>query len=254
MHKVNYKFIIQYDGSRYLGWQRLGGKENERTIQSILEEILSVYLKETIAITGSGRTDAGVHALGQVANCHSGTIVSPENMKMEVNQLLPEDVRIIQVEKVTPNFHSRYDATAKVYQYQIDVGEKQNVFTRKYTTHIPKMLDITNMEKAAASLIGVHDFKGFATSVKERANTIRELYEITFQRKGNQVNILFYGNGFLYNMVRIMAGTLVEVGLGKMSLGDVLSILEKKDRQLAGPTLSGQGLFLKKVFYEKSNL
>ncbi len=256
-NKRNIKMILEYDGSGYAGWQRLGTITGKRSIQSILEEHLSGYLKEDIKLIGSGRTDAGVHALGQVANFHCFSEISVADMKAALNTLLPEDIKVHCIEEADKEFHSRYWAKSKSYEYRIDQGQVQGVFTRKYTCHVPEPLDTEAMRKGAAFLIGTHDFKAFSTDRKDGRTTVRTIENINIYRPGNtkyqspsgEIRIAVTGDGFLYNMVRIIIGTLIETGRGIKKPEEVLGILEGKNRQQAGVTVSSQGLFLVEVRY-----
>ncbi|MDF2589330.1 MAG: tRNA pseudouridine synthase [Anaerocolumna sp.] len=253
----NIKILLMYDGNSYSGWQRLGLSEKNNSIQGILEETISSYLGEEIHITGSGRTDAGVHALGQVANFKSNTKIKLSALMEDINRKLPEDIRILKIEYVDNDFHSRYSAVSKTYEYRIDTGERQSVFSRKYTYHVPETLNIENMKKAAEYLIGTHDFKAFSTDRKDLKSTVRTIYDINIYKplikdnchNQNELRIQVTGNGFLYNMVRIITGTLISVGEGKMPANDIELILKNKKREMAGITLNPQGLFLIKVRY-----
>lgn len=248
----NIKMTIMYDGSRYYGWQKLGADDQGRTIQNILEIMLGKLLGEKTAVIGSGRTDAGVHAYGQVANFHTNSQAQVDELKETLNVSLMqsnESIVITSMEAVSSKFHSRYDASSKLYEYQIDTGEKACVFTRNYAASIPETLNLDPMRKAASYLIGVHDFVGFSSEKPGKRNTVREIYELNIQQKKNMISVGIKGNGFLYNMVRIITGTLVEVGKSTMKPEQILEILDQKDRQLAGPTMSSNGLFLKEVWY-----
>ncbi len=256
--KRNIKIIIEYDGSGYSGWQRLGKTAadavdkavNKPSIQTVLEDSLSRLLDEDIKLIGSGRTDASVHALGQVSNFYSYTKLSLKEVLIGTNRLLPEEIAILDIEEVDLDFHSRYSAKAKTYEYRIYMGETQSVFLRKYTYHEPNVLNIENMKKAASFLVGTHDFKGFSTNRKDCKSTVRTIEDIYFHVNGNVLSIGITGNGFLYNMVRIIIGTLIEIGEGSRGADDMLDILSSKDRQKAGFTVSGHGLFLYQVRYE----
>lgn len=256
--KRNIKIIIEYDGSRYSGWQRLGktaedaiGKSNKKpSIQAVLEDSFSRLLEEDIKLIGSGRTDAGVHALGQVANFYSYTKLPLREMLIGINKLLPEDIAVVDINEVDFDFHSRYSAKAKTYEYRIYMDETQSVFLRKYTYHEPNRLNIEHMKKAASYLVGTHDFKGFSTDRRDGKSTVRTIEDIYFRVNGNVLRIGITGNGFLYNMVRIIIGTLIEIGEGNRGTDDMLNILRNKDRQKAGITVSGHGLFLYQVCYE----
>lgn len=261
MNMRNIKLIIMYDGSGYAGWQRLGITDKKLSIQTVLEECLSECLEEEVNIIGSGRTDAGAHALGQVANFHCSSKLSVAEMSQEFNSALPNDIAILHIEEVGKAFHSRYLAKAKTYEFRIDQGETQSVFTRKYTYHVRVALNIDAMLEAATHLIGTYDFKAFSTDRKDGKSTIRTIETIKignyFEKvednkegmSSDHLRITITGDGFLYNMVRIIVGTLLEIGEGKRRPENICHILESKDRQMAGITVSSQGLFLLNVRY-----
>lgn len=246
--KCNYKIVLAYDGSRYDGWQKQGNTDN--TIQGKLEAVIGRMLGEAVEVCGSGRTDAGVHALAQTANFHGETSMTEGEIKDYLNRYLPEDIGILSVEKISPRFHSRLSACEKTYLYQIETGNKANVFERKYVYCLGKTLDLERMRRGAALLLGERDFKSFCSNKRMKKSTIRNLISISIEEKGSKVLIRYRGNGFLYNMVRILTGTLIEIGLGDRKAEDVIRILEKKDRAAAGPTAPAQGLFLEKVEYK----
>lgn len=249
----NWKMTLMYDGSRYAGWQRQGGMEKRPSIQGIIEAALSGILGESIGITGAGRTDAGVHALGQTANFHTRNHMDGQQLKKELNQSLPEDIKVKEIELAPNDFHSRYGALKKIYEYHLEAGERPWVFRRKYAAHIENMPDVEKMQKAASCFLGRHDFKGFSSSMSDGRGTSRTIYDIQIIRDGKQHLIIrFIGDGFLYHMVRLLAGTLVEVGLGRKTLKDVEEILKKGDRQRAGPLMPGKGLFLVSIIYKNN--
>lgn len=245
----NIRLIIEYDGSRYQGWQRLGGDSNKNTIQGKLETVLSKMTKEDIKIIGSGRTDAGVHAYGQVANFHTDTSFSCQQIKEYLTKYLPSDIGILKVEEAGERFHSRLNAKSKTYLYRIAIPDVPNVFEHKYLWKFPEPLDISRMKKAADYYIGSHDFKGFSSIKKTKKSTIREIYSVSIQQTEREIQIIYQGNGFLHNMVRILTGTLVEIGQGTMNPEDILEVYQTKDRKNAGMTAPPQGLFLVKVEY-----
>ena len=245
----NIRLMIEYDGSRYQGWQRLGGDSNTNTIQGKLETVLSKMTKEDIKITGSGRTDAGVHAYGQVANFHTNSLYSCKEFKESLTKYLPSDIGILKVEEAGDRFHSRLNAKSKTYLYRISLPEVPNVFDRKYLWKFPESLDVTRMQQAANYFIGIHDFKGFSSIKKTKKSTIREIYSVFIQQTDQEIQITYKGNGFLHNMVRILTGTLVEIGRGTMNPEDILEVYQTKDRKKAGMTAPPQGLFLVKVEY-----
>jgi tRNA pseudouridine38-40 synthase len=255
-NKRNIKMVLQYDGSGYAGWQRLGVITGKRPIQSVVEECLSNYLRQDIKVIGSGRTDAGVHALGQVANFYCDIGLSVDDMLKELNKRLPEDIRVLLLNEADQEFHSRFCAKLKTYEYRIATGEAQSVFTRKYTLHVPEPLNVTAMKKASEYLLGTRDFKAFSTDRKDGKTTVRTIEGIQIvkinplhNKSSEEIRIAITGDGFLYNMVRIIIGTLIETGKGIRPPEDMIKVLEGKDRQLAGITVSSQGLFLLNVSY-----
>ncbi len=250
---MNYRLKIQYDGTRYKGWQRQGGAGgSDATIQGKLEAVLSRYVSKEIQIDGAGRTDAGVHAIEQVANVHLPEEMSgsPEELKEYLNSYLPEDIRVTAVERAGERFHSRLNATGKRYEYHIVKVTGENVFQRKYAWKMLGILDVEQMKKAAEFLVGKHDFRSFCSKPSKKKSTIRTVRAITFDETEQELTISFEGDGFLYNMVRILVGTLVEVGLGKRTPEEMTEILERKERKYAGETAPAQGLFLAKVYYD----
>lgn len=242
----NYKMTIQYDGGRYSGWQRQGNTSS--TIQGKLEQALTRLIGQEIELSGSGRTDGGVHALGQVANFRAKAFLDCEKFRKQLNEALPEDIYVSDLRLAGERFHARFSAKEKVYRYTIETGAERNVFARKYVYHLPEVLDIGRMQDTAALLLGTHDFKGFSTG-RTKKTTVRHLSSIDIRREGANVTLTFTGNGFLYNMVRILAGTLIEVGLGQRAPESVLSVLETGDRSGAGFTAPAQGLCLMEVRY-----
>lgn len=244
---INYKMVIAYDGSRYNGWQKQGNTKD--TIQGKLEKVLEKLEGREVEVIGAGRTDAGVHALGQVANVKLESKINGETLLQYLNQYLPEDIAVLSVKEVPMRFHSRLNATEKTYLYRIYRSEIPNPFIRKYTVTITEELDIEKMRMAAELLIGEHDFKSFCSLKKSKKSTIRTLYSITIEEIEEEIRISVRGNGFLYHMVRIIVGTLLEVGTGKKKPEEIEQILEKGERQAAGRTAPAHGLFLKEVKY-----
>ena len=243
----NIKMTVEYDGSRYKGFQRL--KDNDMTIQGKIETVLSKMTNEDIEIIGSGRTDMGVHALGQVVNFKTNSTDSIEKMQKYLYEYLPEDIVIRNIEETSERFHSRYNAKSKIYLYRIDNNKFHSTFNRRYSYHVEKKLDIDLMIKGSKFLIGEHDFTSFASSKSKKKSNIREIYSIEIKKNKNLIEIYIEGNGFLYNMVRIIAGALVDVGLGKKSPEDIKTMLEAKNRVKASDTAPSKGLFLYKVNY-----
>jgi len=237
---------VQYDGSRYSGWQRQGNTDN--TIQYKLEKTISEMLGETIEVAGSGRTDAGVHALGQVANFKTEQRLVLEDFYQTINEMLPGDIAVTSVGVASPRFHARLSAKEKTYRYSIRNDVAPDVFGRRYQYQIKEPLDLGAMKAAAQLFIGTYDFKGFSTGHTKKS-TIRAIKTVDIKVDGSLIEIYFTGNGFLYNMVRIMTGTLLEVGLGQRSPESILRVFETKDRKDAGFTAPPQGLCLMEVMY-----
>lgn len=247
--KKNYKMVIQYDGMRYDGWQRQGNTGN--TIQSRLEAVLGRMTGQQVEVQGSGRTDAGVHAIAQTANAHLDTDKSLQEIVSYVNQYLPEDIALTQLEQAPERFHARLNATGKVYTYWIETAPKCcPVFQRKYVYTLGEKLDVEAMRKAAKLLCGTHDYKSFCSKKNLKKSSVRTVKTISFHERGSQLEIHVVGSGFLYHMVRILVGTLVEVGLGKRKAESMKEILEARDRQAAGATAPACGLFLTAVMYD----
>ncbi len=246
----NVKIKIAYDGGNYIGWQKQGKDDsNRKTIQEVIEKTLSNFLKEKIEIIGSGRTDKGVHAMGQVANFKTKSKISLGELQSEVNEMLPNDIVIRRIEKMGEDFHSRYKAVGKVYAYKIYNDDKINPFKRKHYYFKKEKLNIEAMEKGANLLIGEHDFIGFSSVKKGNKSTVRKIEKIEIIKNDKDVEIYIHGNGFLYNMARIIVGTLVEVGEGSRNINTITSILEGKERSMAGRTIPPHGLYLQKVIY-----
>lgn len=245
----NIRLLMEYDGTRYDGWQRLGKNSGKNTIQGKLEDVLSRMTGEAVEISASGRTDAGVHARGQVANFHTETAMSCMDIQNYLNHYLPEDIGILEVKDVQERFHSRLNARGKMYRYRVVEGETPCVFDRKYVCRWPKPLDVQAMNAGAALLVGRRDFLAFSSVKKTKKSTVRELYSVDVYRHGREIFMDFYGNGFLYHMVRIMAGTLLEIGSGERRPEEIKTILESGDRQMAGVMAPALGLCLMEVEY-----
>lgn len=245
----NYKILLQYDGTRYNGWQRQKNVQN--TIQGKVEDLLSKMTGKQIEINGAGRTDAGVHAYGQVANVILDTEKNEAEIQAYMNRYLPEDIVVARVEAVEYRFHSRLNATGKEYWYCIQNGPVRDPFKRKYTWYIEETLNLDAMREAKNYLIGKHDFKSFCSNQRMKKSTERTIYSIHIDKKKDAIAIKLCGDGFLYNMVRIIVGTLVEIGNGTRNPEEMAEILMKKDRQTAGITAPAHGLYLMEVFYDK---
>lgn len=243
----NYRMTIQYDGSRYNGWQRQVNTKN--TIQEKIEAILMVLMEREIKIHGSGRTDAGVHSLGQTANFHGNTNKTMEQIKDYLNQYLPEDICVSDVKEASDRFHSRLNVVKKVYRYRIQKAGTYHVMNRKYVMQAEGDLNIDAIRKAADTLIGEHDFMSFCANRRMKKSTIRTIHSIDVQEVEDEVVIDYCGNGFLHQMVRIITGTLVEVGMGVKNPEEMIQILNGKDRSLAGFSAPAKGLTLLEVIY-----
>lgn len=268
MERQNYRFLIQYEGTRYSGWQKLSGKE--QTIQGKLENILERMTGEPVTVIGSGRTDAGVHAKGQVANAHLAVNLSEKDILDYINAYLPEDIAVLEVTKVSEEFHSRHHAVEKCYLYRVSTARVTDVFKRRYVYEYGKgkksgrtlekeriaakkeaeeILDLAAMRKAAALLVGEHDFQGFCGRKIKKKSTVRNIYSIEIEEEPGEIRFYYRGNGFLFHMIRIITGTLLEIGAGKRKPEDVERILMSKERQEAGETVPAKGLTLLWVRY-----
>ncbi len=245
--KRNYKFVLSYDGSRYSGWEHQ--PSTDLTIQGKLENVLSRMTDQPVEVIGAGRTDAGVHARAMTANARLETSLTPEKIRDYMNQYLPDDICVREVREASERFHSRYNATGKTYCYTCYVGELKPVFQRKYVTVLKEVPDVDLMRRAAADLLGTHDFASFCSNPRMKKSTVRKVDVIDIERKGSYLTFTYHGTGFLQHMVRILTGTLIEVGLGKRSPDSMPELLEAKKRALAGPTMPAGGLCLMKVEY-----
>lgn len=244
----NIKMTIEYDGGRYLGWQKLG--DSNKTIQGKIENILTQMTGNKTEIVGSGRTDAGAHAKGQIANFKTTSDMEFGEMLDYLSRYLPQDIVVKELEEVPERFHAQYNAVGKKYSYYVWNNVIPSAFERNYSFHYPQQLDIDKMNKACSKLVGTHDFIGFSSLKKSKKSTVRKIDEITIQKEGNLLHFTFVGEGFLYNMVRIMMGTLLEIGSGMMEPESIDAIFESKTRSDAGITVPSQGLFLDEVYYD----
>ena len=243
----NIKLLIEYDGTNYQGWQV---QPKGRTIQGILEEKLGLLTGQPVQLFGSGRTDSGVHALGQVAHFKTQSQMDIRTIQKALNSLLPHDIVIQKAEEVGEGFHARKHSKSKIYEYRILNRILRSTFHRGYVWHIPQKLNLTEMKKATQSLIGEHDFSAFRTVGSPTRTTVRRVIRAEWKRgRDGLIRFEIEANGFLKQMVRSIIGTLVEVGKGRMKAEDLRKILNSKDRKEAGPTAPAQGLFLKKVKY-----
>ena len=240
-----YFIYLAYDGTNYHGWQI---QPNGISVQECLMKALSTFLRCEIEVVGAGRTDAGVHARGQVASVKLSKLYDPQEMKDSLNRYLPEDIRIVKVELVRNGFHARKSAKGKKYEYYIDCREKPDVFSRRYCYHYPEKLDIEAMREAVPYLLGPKNFTSF-TDDKDCKDPIRKITNIKIVSSGEKVRITFYGTGFLYHMARILTGTLLEIGTGKREASMLPVVIAAEDRSLAGFLAPARGLFLRKVYY-----
>ncbi len=245
---------IEYDGTNYHGWQtqRLktaSAKQTVKTIQETIEKVLKKILREKIKIFASGRTDAGVHARGQMANFKTAKKIPLKKIKTALNSLLPPDIRIKSISRISNDFHARYSAKSKVYRYTILNQSDNHVFTRNYAMHVLKPLNVALMQREAKVLLGKRDFKSFQASDKRQGKSIRTMKKIRIKKQNNFVFVDFEADGFLYNMVRNIVGTLVKIGKGKLPAGSLKKILALKNRKYAGPPAPAKGLCLEKVKY-----
>ena len=244
--KQNYKLTVAYDGSRYYGWEH---QPDKPTIQGKLEDVLSRMTDAPVDVIGAGRTDAGVHAKAMTANAVLDTALSPEDIRDYMNRYLPDDICVREVRAASERFHARYKAVGKTYCYTCYVGALKPVFDRKYVLTLDGVPDVAAMQRAAALLVGEHDFKSFCGNPKMKKSTVRLVDRIEIVQKRDYLYLNFHGTGFLQNMVRILVGTLLEVGYGKRPAEEMPEILEAKDRTRAGYTVPPQGLCLVKVDY-----
>ena len=253
MMRQNYHLTIAYDGSRYYGWEHQ--PEQPLTIQGMLEQALLSYVGEPIEIFGAGRTDAGVHARGMSAHARlwemndDRRMRSDEEIREGINAHLPEDIRVVEIRRAGKGFHARYNALGKTYRYTCYVGENKPVFERKYVYTLNEKPDIERMRKAAEILVGEHDFASFCTNAKEMKSTVRRVDLIEIRLEGSYLTFTYHGSGFLQHMVRILTGTLLEVGFHKREILDMKVLLEKGERASAGFMAPAKGLCLEKVDY-----
>ncbi len=243
----NLKIILEYDGTAYHGWQR---QANGLTIQQVLEEKIAVIIGEAVKIIGSGRTDAGVHALGQVAHFKTAATLPEIHFLKGINSVLPRDIAVKALQEVAPSFHARYDAKSKVYRYQIVSGSVRPVLLRQYAWHIPGTLDLERIREAAVHFMGTHDFSSFCSVHSDAPDHIRTILDIQIKTGSHGLIIIeIEADGFIRHMVRGIVGTLVEVGRGKRLVSDMQLIMLTKNRSQGGMTAPPQGLFLKEVKY-----
>lgn len=244
--KRNIKLTLEYDGTDYCGWQI---QPNAKSIQETIERSIKKLTGEVVSVIGSGRTDSRVHALGQVANFSTASTIPIDNFRMALNSVLPADISVKQAEQVEDDFHSRYSAIGKEYKYFIYASKVRSPIKRNYSCFINYSLDTESMAKALECFLGTHDFSGFMSTGSSISGTVRTIHEASLIKKDQMIEITLRGNGFLYNMVRIIVGTLIDVGIGKIDVASIGDIIESTNRKRAGATAPAQGLFLSKVFY-----
>ena len=244
----NLKFTMSYDGTNYHGFQI---QKEDITIEKALKDAVFKLTEEDVDIIGCGRTDAGVHAINYTFNFKTSSTIPCDKFPIAFSTVLPSDISVTSCEEASKDFHSRFSALKKTYKYVIYTGKLNNPFYNRYSHHIKHPLDLENMKKAAKLIEGEKDFKCFMAQGSPVNDTVRTVYGIEIEKKDDIIEIEVTGNGFLYNMVRIIAGTLVAVGGGKISPSEIENIIDSKKRENAGMTLPPQGLFLKEVFYGK---
>ena len=247
----NYKMVVSYDGTRYFGWEHQ--PDTEMTIQGKLESVLNQMVQmpegESVTVIGAGRTDAGVHARAMTCNVLLDTDLPEEDIQAYMNRYLPDDISVNSVRIAADRFHSRFKAVGKTYRYTCWYGPSKPGFDRRYVTVLDKAPDVERMREAAEYLTGMHDYRSFCGNPRMKKSTVRVVDVIRIEESGSYIRFYYHGNGFLQNMVRIMTGTLLEVGLGKREPEDVAAIIEACDRKTAGYTAPAQGLCLMKVDY-----
>ncbi|EJO5348510.1 tRNA pseudouridine(38-40) synthase TruA [Clostridium botulinum] len=244
----NIKLKLEYDGTNYCGWQK---QKDERfiTLQGTLQKVISNITKEDIKVTGVSRTDSGVHAKGYVCNFFTNTRIPTENLKKVINNKLPADIVVLSSEEVNSEFHSRFCSKGKTYEYTILNSSQPIAIGRNYVFHFKDKLDVDNMVIASKHFLGTHDFSAFKTSGSSVKTSVRTINKFEINKEDNFIKFIITGNGFLYNMVRIIVGTLIEVGLNKREPEDIKYVIESKDRTKSGPCVPSSGLCLKEVFY-----
>lgn len=246
--KKNYRAILQYEGTRYQGWQKQVSTDN--TIQGKLEALLNKMTGEMVEVNSSGRTDAGVHAYGQVISFSCDTSMEPEEIRDYMNQYLPEDIGVLSVVTAGERFHARLNATGKIYRYRVLNSNIPRIFDRKYVFQVPEKLDLEAMKKGISYLEGKHDFKAFTAKKNTKKSTIRTIHEIKMEQQEDELIFTFYGDGFLYHMVRILMGTLLEIGQQRRTPESILEAFETGNRAKTGFLAPAHGLALMQVFYD----
>lgn len=244
----NIQLTIEYDGSRYSGWQRLGKGESDNTIENKLLEVIKKMTSETVELICGSRTEVGVHAYAQIANFKTNSNLKLFEIKNYFNRYLPLDIAVIAVEDKPERFHASLNAKSKTYMYRIAIGDVQSVFERKYTYYCFHKPNIELMKKAAEQLLGKHDFKDFST-VKRSKSTVKEVYSIDIYQDMKEIQITIKANDFLHNMARMLVSTLLEIGLEKRTTEDIKKILDTGSDEAGSPPASAQGLFLQEIEY-----
>lgn len=254
MSAQRYKCIVQYDGTNYVGYQV---QPNGNSVQTEIEKALKKMCKgEYIPIQASGRTDSGVHALGQVIHFDYPVAIKADHLMRAMNSLLPADIMLTEIEKAEADFHCRYHAVGKKYIYRVDLNRFPDPFKRQYTLHHPYRFNMENLQKAIKQLEGEHDFTSFCSTKTDKTDLVRTVYEASVikDEAANELVFTFRGNGFLYNMIRIFVGTLLQIADGLKPVEEIERLLAVKDRRKAGPTAAPEGLYLAKVYYDKEKL
>jgi len=242
----NLKLTVEYDGTNYCGWQK---QKNSISIQQLIEDKLSKILNHKVKLKATGRTDAGVHAKQQIVNLFTSSKIPLKNLKKAINSVLPDDIAVKKIMHVSNDFDAQYSPKTKIYRYSIYIGKNKMVFDRKYVAHYPISLDVNAIRQGAMHMIGKHDFSCFRSSNSSTKTSVRTVKKIDVKVKGDYIIIDIEADGFLYNMVRIIVGTLLEVGIGKRKPSSIKELIESKKRTLAGLTAKAHGLCLLKVKY-----
>lgn len=244
----NIKLTVEYDGSRYSGWQRLGRDESTNTVENKILEVIQKMVGQDIELNCGCRTESGVHAYAQVVNFKSNIALKPYEIKNYLNRFLPMDIAVTDVKDMPERFHASLNAKSKTYIYRIAIGDAPSVFTRKYTYYCFDPLDLKAMEKAGVHLLGKHDFKYFST-VKKNKSTVKEVYSLDFITTENEIQIKICANDFLHNMARMIVSTLIDVGLHKLDNDEVVAIFNEESALVATPSADSKGLFLSSIEY-----
>ena len=246
----NIQLIIEYDGSRYDGWQKQAGSSNSVTIQDKIEDVLSKMENEPVEVIGAARTEPGVHAYHQVANFKTNSNLKVYEIKQYLNRFLPRDIAILEALEVPERFHASFNASSFEYEYKISIGEVPSVFDRKYNYYCFKRPDVAKMKQAAALLVGKQDFRAFSDNKRMKKSTERTLHSVSIYGDNKEIIITFHGDDFWPHMIRIMVGTLLEVGLLTRTPEEITEIIKSKDRSRAGDLAEAKGLFLSQVHYK----